>query len=103
MYTWKQQNGSKATYGELIEIFERAGYRSCADELKKIAELTESEGEDSSSSCSGEEQPRTYPALCKAQAFSHDQLPPKSTEVHVMVEQGNLPEGIRVGSILIIV
>ena len=94
MHTWKQQNGSKATYSELIEIFERAGYRSCADELKKIAELTESEGEDYSGSGSGEKQPKTYPTLHKAQAFSHDQLPPKSAEVHMIVEQGNLPEGI---------
>ena len=93
MYTWKQRNGSKATYGELIEIFEQAGYRSCADELKKIAELTESEGEDSSSSCSGEEQPRTYPTLHKAQVFSHDQLPSKSAEVLMMVEKEILLEG----------
>ena len=93
MYTWKQRNGSKATYSELIEIFERAGYRSYADELKKVAEFTESEGEDSSSSCSGEEQPKTYPTLHKAQAFSHDQLAPKSAEVFKMVEKEILPEG----------
>ena len=93
MYTWKQRNGSKATYGELIEIFERAGYRSCADELKNIAELTESEGEDSSSNCSGEEQPKTYPTLHKSQAFSYDQLSPKSAEVFMMVEKEILPKG----------
>ena len=61
--------------------------------MKRTAELTESEGEDSSSSCSGEEQPKTYPTLHKAQAFSHDQLPPKSAEVFMMVGKEILPEG----------
>ena len=92
MYTWKQRNGSKATYSELIEIFERADYKSYVEELKRIAEIySDSEGEDSNGS--GEEQPKTYPTLHKAQAFSHDQLSPKSAEVFVMVEKEILPSG----------
>ena len=94
LYTWKQRNGSKATYGELIEVFERAGYKGYADEVRKIAELSDSEVDDSTGS--GEEQPKTYPTLHKAQAFCHDQPPPatpKSAEVYVMVEEKNLPEG----------
>ena len=93
LYTWKQRNGSKATYCELIEIFERAGYKSYADEVRRIAQLSDSEADDSSGS--GEEQPKTYP-IHKAKAFSHDQLPPatpKPTEVYVMVEGENLPKG----------
>ena len=95
MYTWKQRNGSKATYDELIDIFERAGFRSYADDVRNIAaaDLNDSEGEDSNSNGSGEEQPKTYPTLHKTQAFSHDQFPPTTPEVCVMVEEENLPKG----------
>ena len=96
MYAWKQRNGSKATYSDLMVIFERAGYRSYADELRRIAELSDSEADDSSGS--GEEQPKTYPTLHKGPVFSRDQLPsatPKTAEVYMMVKEGNLPEGIR--------
>ena len=86
MYAWKQRNGSKATYSELMEIFKRAGYRSYADEVKRIAELSDSEADDSSGSEEG--QPRTYPTLPKAEAFSCDQHPPENyPEVYVMVEK----------------
>ena len=33
---WKQRNGSKATYSRLISIFERAGYKSYAEHVRKI-------------------------------------------------------------------
>ena len=94
LYTWKQRNGSKATYGELIEIFERAGYKGYADEVRKITEHSDSEADDSSGS--GEEKPKTYPTLHPPRAFCNDQSPPatpKSAKVYVMVEQENLPEG----------
>ena len=94
LFTWKQRNGSKATYSELIGIFDRAGCKNYADEVRRIAELSDSEADDSSGS--GEEQPKTYPTLHKARAFCHDQPPPatpKSTEVYVIVEEKNLPEG----------
>ena len=97
MHTWKQRNGSKATYSKLIEIFKRAGYRSYADELRTLAQFSDSEGDDTSSS--GEEhshmeQPQTYPTQ-KPQAFS--QVPPataESTEVYVVMEgKENLQAG----------
>lgn len=33
---WKQTNGSDATYGNLIKVFERAGYHGYADTVKNI-------------------------------------------------------------------
>ena len=54
MYTWKQRNGSKATYSKLIKIFKRAGYKNHADELRTLPKFSDSEGDDTSSS--GEEQ-----------------------------------------------
>ena len=88
MHTWKRRNGSKATYSKLIEIFRQAGYRSYADELRMLAQFSDSEGDDTSSS--GEEhsqmeQPQTYPTQ-KPQALS--QVPPvtaESTEVYVVM------------------
>ena len=72
-----------------MEIFERAGYRSYADDVRRIAELSDSEADDSSGSREG--QPRTYPTLPKAEAFSCDQHPPeKYPEVYMMVEKRNL-------------
>ena len=97
LHTWKQRNGSKATYSKLIEIFKRAGYRNYADELRTLVQLSDSEGDDTSSS--GEEhsqmeQPQTYPAQ-KPQALS--QVPPataESTEVYVEMEgKENLQAG----------
>ena len=97
MHIWKQRNGSKATYSKLIEIFKRAGYRNYADELRTLAQFSDSEGDNSSSS--GEEhsqmeQPQTYPTP-KPHALSL--VPPataESTEVYVVMEgKGNLQEG----------
>ena len=33
---WKQKRGSEATYGNLIEVFERAGYEQCADFVRNL-------------------------------------------------------------------
>ena len=97
LYTWKKRNGSNATYSKLIKIFEQAGCKICADEVRRIAKLSDSEIDDSSSG-SGEEysqveQPQTYPEY-KRQALSR--LPPaapKSAEVYVMIEEENYQEG----------
>ena len=78
-----------------MDIFERAGCRNYSDELRRIAELSDSEADDSSGS--GEEQPKTYPTPRKGPVFSRDQLPsaaPKTAEVYVKVKEENLPEGI---------
>ena len=96
LYTWKKRNGSSATYRRLIKIFERAGCKDYADEVRRIAHISDSETDDSSGS--GEEhtrveQPQTYPTQ-KPQALS--QIPPetpKPTELFVVVEEENLPEG----------
>ena len=81
----------------MIKIFERADCKEYADEVRRIAQLSDSGSDDSSSSgeeCSPVEQPQTYPTQ-KSQALS--QAPPatsESTEVYyAMVEEENLPEG----------
>ena len=33
---WKQKNGSNATYANLIRVFEIAGYRDMADNVRQI-------------------------------------------------------------------
>ena len=50
MQTWKQKTGSKATYSKLIKIFERAGFKNCADKVRRIAQLGDSESDDSNGS-----------------------------------------------------
>ena len=92
MYTWKTRNGSKATYAKLIKIFEQAGYKSYADEVRRIAHISHSDTDDSSGS--GEEHPQieqlqTYPDY---EPHALPQVPQpvissKSAEVYVMVEE----------------
>ena len=41
MENWKQNQGSSATYGRLIAAFESAGYRDCANLVKKLANSIE--------------------------------------------------------------
>ena len=78
----------------MIEIFERAGYRSYAEEMKKIAQLEGNDSDVSGKEHSQMEQPQTYPTL-KPQPLS--QVPPataKSTEVYAVMEgKENLKEG----------
>ena len=50
MRIWKQRIGSKATYSRLIHIFESAGYRRYAEEIRRIAQDSNSEADDFSSS-----------------------------------------------------
>ena len=96
MQKWKQRNGSEATYSKLIKIFERAGYKNLADEVRKLTKASDSETDDSSGSGeeqSQTEQPQTYPPY-KQQSLS--QLPPatlQSTETYVITNEENLPEG----------
>ena len=87
----------------MIKIFERAGYKSYADEVKRIVLNQLSDNETGDSSSSEEEhpklkQPEAYP-IQTPQVLS--QLPPgtatpKSTEVYryVVTEEENLREGI---------
>ena len=102
MYTWKTRNGSKATYAKLIKIFEQAGYKSYADEVRKIAHISNSDTDDSNGS--GEEHPRIEqpPAYPDYKPHALPQVPQpmtstESTEVYVMVKEENLPKGIRTG------
>ena len=93
LYTWKTRNGSKATYSKLIKIFGRAGYKTYADELRRIIDCENDDSSGSGEEPSQVEQPQTYPDY-KQQALS--QLSPatsKSTEVFVVVEEKNLPDG----------
>ena len=82
----------------MIKIFEQADCKNYADEVKRIIQLSDSETDDSSGSedeQSQVEQPQTYPAS-KPQSISQV-LPamhkPSSTEVYVVMEEENLPEG----------
>jgi hypothetical protein len=97
LYTWKTRNGSKATYAKLIKIFEQAGHKSYADEVRRIAHISNSDTSDSSGSEEEEyhqiEQPQTYPDFkphALPQPTSSDS---ESTEVYVMVDEENLPNG----------
>ena len=95
LHTWKQRNGSKATYSKLIRIFERAGYQNYADEVRKIAQASDNETDDSSGS--GEqspiEQPQTYPMYTQQ---SLSQLPPATrigkSRTYVIVDE-HFPHG----------
>ena len=98
MHTWKQRNGTKATYRKLTRVFERAGYHCYADEIRRIAQFSNSETESDDSSGSGEEQSRpeqpTYPPTKSLEALP--QVPPvipKATETYVIVTDETLPEG----------
>ena len=94
--SWKTRNGSKATYSKLIKIFELARYKSYADEVRRIAQLSDSEADDSGGSREEQsqvKQPQAYPAS-KIQALSR--LPPampKPTEIYMMVDKENFPKG----------
>ena len=97
MRFWKQRNGSKATYGRLMKIFERIDCRGYADEVGRIAQLSDSEGDDSSSSEEEIKQPQTYPPYTPFPVIS--QLPPtasKSDEIiycYTVTDEEDLPEG----------
>ena len=80
-----------------MKLFEQAGCKDYVDEVRRIAQLGDSETDDSSGSdedLSQMKQPQTYP-YSKLQSVS--QLPPvtlKSAETHyVIVDEENLPEG----------
>jgi hypothetical protein len=92
LYTWKTRNGSKATYAKLIKIFEKAGYKTYADKVRRIAHISNSDTDDSNGS--GEEdhpQSQTYPDY---KPYALPQVPQpmtsESTEVYVMVEKENV-------------
>ena len=97
MHKWKQRNGTKATYSRLIKIFERAGYKTYADAVKRTAQLSESESEESSGS--GEEhskleQPDAYPPYQQKKSLRHlTPAKPKSSETYMIMHDKNLPEG----------
>ena len=84
----------------MIKIFEQAGYKIYADEVRKIAHISNSDTDDSSGS--GEEhlqieQPPAYPDY-KLHALPQVPQPmtsTESTEVYVMVKEENLPKGMR--------
>ena len=79
MYTWKTRNGSKATYAKLIKIFEQAGYKSYADEVRRIAHISNSDTDDSSGS--GEEYPQIKqpPAYPDYKPYVLSQVPQPTT------------------------
>ena len=95
--TWKRKFGIKATYGRLVRIFERAGYKRYADEVRRIAQLSDSETDDSSGSGEDQsqlEQPQTYPSLNHKQMLSQSSpAMSKPTETYVIINKENLPEG----------
>ena len=97
VHTWKQRNGTKATCSRLIRIFEQAGFKSYADEVRRIAELSDTETDDSSGSeeeQSQAEQPQTYPTHKQQQILCQSSPAiPNSTETYVIVDNEDLPGG----------
>ena len=68
-----------------MKIFERIGCRGYADEVGRIAQLSDSEGDDSSGSEEEVKQPLTYPPYTLPPV---SQLPPaasKSAEIYYVV------------------
>ena len=61
LYIWKRRLGSKATYQKLINVFEHAGYRNCAEFVRNIESEDENEEDDSSDYDDPIPQPETYP------------------------------------------
>ena len=98
MQIWKQRTGSKATYSKLIKIFERAGYQNCADKVRRTAQVSDNESEDSSGSSeeqTQQEQHPTYPSSQQQQVLTHQApITPKSTEMLVIVDKDNPPKGM---------
>jgi hypothetical protein len=80
----------------LIKIFERTGCRGYADEVGRIAQLSDSEVDDSSGSEEEVKQPQTYPSYTPLPV---SQLPSgpaasKSAEIYYVVrDEKDLPEG----------
>ena len=65
---WKQRNGSKATYNRLISIFEQAGYKGYADNIRRLVCVSDNEMDDSIEFPTIT-QPPTYP-ICHPPKYS---------------------------------
>ena len=76
---WKQKLGSGATYNKLISVFERAGYKNYADEVRKIVSDDNSDSDSSGNedSALALPQPPTFPHLSLPSPI---QLPPDLPE-----------------------
>ena len=65
MKLWKQRLGSDATYNKLIGVFEHAGYKHYAENIRRIMQCQENCKEvcdsDSDEDCFPPPQPQTYP------------------------------------------
>ena len=103
---WKERTGSKATYSKLIKIFERAGYQSIADNVRRIAQVSDSESDDSSGSGDEQtplEQPSTYPSSQQQQVLSQrSPAVPKPTEMFVIIDKDNPPKGINASTCILL-
>ena len=93
LQTWKQRNGSKATYRKLIKIFERAGYKRYADDVRMLAHDSDSETDDSS--VNGEEhspveQPSTYPPCDPQKIPQPSSVKPEATEAYVVTSEADV-------------
>ena len=92
MYIWKQRNGFEATYSKLIKSFEQAGCKYYADEIRRLAQLSTSETDNSSD---GEEhsQVPTYPMHKQQLLTRHSPSMSKPAEIYVIADKENLAEG----------
>ena len=95
---WKQKHGSNATYSALITVFEDAGCREYADEIRKIVQVIQNQDSDTDDSDSDEDpfpltQPQTYPNLETPPPVVPPSPKPLPCESYLFVEPENLPEG----------
>ena len=96
---WKWRTGSKATYSRLIKIFERAGYKDYADQVRMIIQHSDSETDNSSGSEEEhayvpQEQPQTYPSHYQKKILSQSsRAVSKLTETYVIINKENLSGG----------
>ena len=99
---WKQKLGSSATYNKLIRVFEHAGYKNYADNVRKIVTVYRNSETDDSSTSSEESfplpQPQTYPLLKSLNPPSptDTELPSHEPETYLLIDPAvaeSLPEG----------
>lgn len=79
-----------------MRIFERAGYRDIADKLAKLAEASDCETDESSSSDEDSQvpQPLAYPSY-KPPSFSQlSPAVPKSSGAYYVIVKGNVLKGM---------
>ena len=89
MHKWKQKLGTKATSKNLISVFERAGYKDYADNIRQmlVAEGIPSDATDTTSTYSPKPFPEPKPEFPSIESISLSST--ATTTTTVVVEKEN--------------